>query len=156
MVWGMRENNFFNRHYSQGIPDQRPGFLVGILIAIFFIGSIITWVFAVQKNSPDTSAAVRIVLVVSVLSLILNLFLIFRVGYNGFGLNFFVNYVLAIIFTIAGMYLFDVHVPTANTESGRELWRFLFYLLASGMLNGLPTFVISGIMWLLMAMFGDI
>ena len=152
----MRGNDFFNRHYSQGIPDQRPGFLTGILIAVFFLGSVFSWVYAVQKDSPDTNRVIQFVFVAAVFSLVLNLFLIFRVGYNGFGINFFVNYIIALVLTIAGMYIFNIHYPTANPNDGRELWRFLFYLLSSLLINGLPTFVISGIMWILMAMFGDI
>lgn len=151
----MNGNNIFDRHYSQGIPDQRPGFFVGILIALFFTGSIFAWVYAVQKNTDTTSAVVHIVFAVAALSLVLNLFLLFRVGYNGFAMNFFVNYVLALILTIAGFYIFNIQTPAANPNDGRELWRFLFYLLASGLMNGLPTFAISGIMWILMAMFGD-
>lgn len=112
--------------------------------------------YAVQKDSPDTNRVIQIVFAAAVFSLVLNLFLIFRVGYNGFGINFFVNYIIALVLTIAGMYIFNIHYPTANPNDGRELWRFLFYLLSSLLINGLPTFVISGIMWILMAMFGDI
>ena len=151
----MSGNDFFDRRYSQGIPDQRPGFFSGLLIALFFSASVIAWIYAVRVNTPASRSVIHITLAVAALYLAYNLFMIFRVGYNGFGMNFFVNYVLALIFSVAGMFIFDVRVPVGSAQTGQTVWHFVLYLVTACLMSGLPTFVISGITWLLMAMFGD-
>ena len=149
-----RFEDFRSGRYSQGIPDQRPGLVAGILIAIFLGLSILTWVFVYYVHTDTSIGSMRVLLVVSIASLLFNLFMIFRVGYNGFVMNFWVSYMLNVIFAVAGMFLIglEIRLGDVNLIPG---WRLLLYIGLSLMLSALPTFIISGIVWILMAMFGD-
>lgn len=140
--------------FSQGIPDQRPGFLAGVLVIVCLALSILAWIFTWRTETDTSRLLIRIMIVVSIASLIFNLFLIFRIGYNGFVMNFWVSYLLNVIFSVAGMFLTDLSVTAAGPLAVTE-WRLLIFILTAALMSAVPTFLISGITWLLMAMFGD-
>ena len=141
--------------FSQGIPDQRPGFLAGAIVIVCLALSILAWIFTWRTDTDASRLLIRIMIVVSIASLIFNLFLIFRIGYNGFVMNYWVSYLLNVIFSVAGMFLTDLSISAAGPLAVTE-WRLLIFILTAALMSAVPTFLISGITWLLMAMFGDI
>ena len=96
-------------------------------------------------------------LVTTGISLIWNLFLIFKVGYDGFQRNYLLTYIVNVIVMVLAMYVLQVQFPisVAGEAAIVGVWRFLVILIISLILNGMSTFLICGLVWLLMSLFGN-
>ena len=140
--------------HSEKLWDQRPGLIGGILICVFAASSFGLWLFLLTHGVGKLLLSA---LITTGISLIWNLFLIFKVDYDGFQRNYLLTYIVNVIVMIVAMYLLQVQFPVsvAGQEAISGVWRFLIILIISLVLNGLSTFLICGLVWLLMSLFGD-
>lgn len=141
-------------NHSQKLWDQRPGLVGGILICIFAVSSFGLWLFLLTHGVGKLLLSA---LITTGISLIWNLFLIFKVGYDGFQRNYLLTYIVNVIVMVLAMYVLQVQFPVsvAGEAAIVGVWRFLVILIISLILNGMSTFLICGLVWLLMSLFGN-
>ena len=76
--------NEVNLHLDLPIFDQRPGVVFGIILALFFVGGVMAWIYIIFSDDASSKIILITALIVSAILLAINLFTIFRIGYDGF------------------------------------------------------------------------
>lgn len=135
--------------------NQEMGFAAGILTALFFLGGIFVWglLFAMA----GVSSVLIMVLVVSAIVLLINLYAILRIGYDGFLSNFRITYLGEVCLIIVGAYISGIHffeIPGNGADLLYRFMEFLAFVIFAVFVAILPSVIISLCMWLVMAVFG--
>lgn len=149
-----RRGGYSFPHFSF-IMDQRPGFFVGILFALLLVLGILFWYLLFDLGTPDAGKILTVEICVNVLSLLINIIMICKVGYDDFLTNFRASYLLNMLFSVIGLYIAGVQL-IENTGGSQliEFWRFVTFVFIAALMALLPTIVICGVMWLIMSIFG--
>lgn len=148
----------FNIRLNMPLFDQRPGLIAGIVLTLFFTGGILVWIYLFSMDN-DTARKILIVeAVVNVILMLVNIYCILRVGYDGFLRNLGMTWLLNVVLTIIGFYIGHIHLLAAAANDQSVLLHgfleFLVFALLTALMAVVPTLIICLLMWLIMAIFG--
>lgn len=148
----------FNIRLNMPLFDQRPGLIAGIVLTLFFTGGILVWIYLFSMDN-DTARKILIVeAVVNVILMLVNIYCILRVGYDGFLRNLGMTWLLNVVLTIIGFYIGHIHLLAAAANDQSVLLHgfleFLVFVLLTALMAVVPTLIICLLMWLIMAIFG--
>lgn len=148
----------FNIRLSMPLFDQRPGLIAGILMTLFFTGGILVWIYLFSMDNDMARKILVVEAIVNVILLLVNLYCILRVGYDGFLRNLGMTWLLNVVLTIVGFYMGHVHLLAAAADGQSILLHgfleFIVFVLLTALMAVVPTLIISLLMWLIMAIFG--
>lgn len=151
----MRDNRRGSEFFRWGIPDQRPGFVSGILLTVLTVLGIVFWILLFHRDDVQSGRILTVEICVNVITLALNIFMICRVGYNGFLRNYGATFLLNLFLAVAGLYIAGIRLYSG--DGVRELeafWRLVVFLFMSALMALMPTLMICGLMWTIMSIFG--
>lgn len=150
-----------NRHLDVNLNSHFLGLIsgsvIGIVIAIFFVIGVFSWVFLLSSKGDKTSMYV----VLGIVSLILlagNIYGICRIGYDGFARGLWLTWVAGIVMTVIGFFIGNVHILSVNGEENfiaHGLLELLIFIPVSMVLIIVPVVIISVIAWLIINIFGQ-
>lgn len=131
---------------------------MGICMSFMFLCGILVWVYLFSMEGVMGARIRLVALIVNIIILLVNLFMICKIGYDGFAKNFTVSYFFNIVLTVIGFWMFHIHIfPTVAGETTKMLGGFLEFIVfffLSGIMAILPTVIICALMWLIMMLFG--
>ena len=149
--------NEVNLHLDLPIFDQRPGVVFGIILALFFVGGVMAWIYIIFSDDASSKIILITALIVSAILLAINLFTIFRIGYDGFLKNFGSTFFIGMVLTVAGFYIGGLDILKTAEDGGRLLTAFLeffIYIFLAALMAVVPAVLICFIVWMIMVIFG--
>ncbi len=133
------------------------GIVAGVLLTLLFVGGILVWIYLFSLDGSVSRKILFTELAVNAVLLGINIFLICRVGYDGFFKNLLCTWGANLVLTVAGFYIAQIHLLAAP-EDGEVLHgvlEFIIFVLLSALMAVIPALVICGVMWVIMAVFGN-
>lgn len=155
-----RKNGDSNHNINLGMPyfDQRPGLAAGVLITLFCCGGIFAWLYMLSLDSETCSKILGVAITVNILMLVGNVIGILFKGYDTYGQNFLITWILNIVFTVIGFGIRNIGFLTSSGNAADGvLFQFLqlmISILVAALISVIPTMLICGIMWIIMEIFG--
>lgn len=149
--------NEVNLHLDLPIFDQRPGVVFGIILALFFVGGVMAWIYIIFSDDASSKIILITALIVSAILLAINLFTIFRIGYDGFLKNLGSTFLIGMVLTVAGFYIGGLDILKTAEDGGRLLTAFLeffIYIFLAARMAVVPAVLICFIVWMIMVIFG--
>ncbi|HIT05552.1 MAG TPA: hypothetical protein IAB53_02760 [Candidatus Scybalocola faecipullorum] len=149
--------NEVNLHLDLPIFDQRPGVVFGIILALFFVGGVMAWIYIIFSDDASSKIILITALIVSAILLAINLFTIFRIGYDGFLKNLGSTFLIGMVLTVAGFYIGGLDILKTAEDGGRLLTAFLeffIYIFLAALMAVVPAVLICFIVWMIMVIFG--
>lgn len=149
--------NEVNLHLDLPIFDQRPGVVFGIILALFFVGGVMAWIYIIFSDDAASKIILITALIVSAILLAINLFTIFRIGYDGFLKNLGSTFLIGMVLTIAGFYIGGLDILKTAEDGGRLLTAFLeffIYIFLAALMIIVPAVLICFLVWMIMVIFG--
>ena len=146
-----------NLHLDLPIFDQRPGVVFGIILALFFVGGVMAWIYIIFSDDASSKIILITALIVSAILLAINLFTIFRIGYDGFLKNLGSTFLIGMVLTVAGFYIGGLDILKTAEDGGRLLTAFLeffIYIFLAALMAVVPAVLICFIVWMIMVIFG--
>lgn len=150
-----------DKHLKVNLNSSFLGLLsnsaIGIIIAIFFVIGIFSWVFLLSSEGDKTSIYV-VLAIVSILLLAGNIYGICRIGYDGFVRGMWISWVAGIVMTVIGFFIGNVHILAMNAAEdsfSHALLEMLVFIPISMVLTIVPVVIISVITWLIINIFGQ-
>lgn len=149
--------NEVNLHLDLPIFDQRPGVVFGIILALFFVGGVMAWIYIIFSDDASSKIILITALIVSAILLAINLFTIFRIGYDGFLKNLGSTFLIGMVLTVAGFYIGGLDILKTAEDGGRLLTAFLeffIYIFLAALMAVVPAVLICFLVWMIMVIFG--
>ena len=149
--------NEVNLHLDLPIFDQRPGVVFGIILALFFVGGVMAWIYIIFSDDASSKIILITALIVSAILLAINLFTIFRIGYDGLLKNLGSTFLIGMVLTVAGFYIGGLDILKTAEDGGRLLTAFLeffIYIFLAALMAVVPAVLICFIVWMIMVIFG--
>ena len=149
--------NEVNLHLDLPIFDQRPGVVFGIILALFFVGGVMAWIYIIFSDDASSKIILITALIVSAILLAINLFTIFRIGYDGFLKNLGSTFLIGMVLTVAGFYIGGLDILKTAEDGGRLLTAFLeffIYIFLAALMAVVPAVLICFIVWMILVIFG--
>ena len=149
--------NEVNLHLDLPIFDQRPGVVFGIILALFFVGGVMAWIYIIFSDDASSKIILITALIVSAILLAINLFTIFRIGYDGFLKNLGSTFLIGMVLTVAGFYIGGLDILKTAEDGGRLLTAFLeffIYIFLAALMAVVPAVLIFFILGMIMVIFG--
>ncbi len=151
----MKNNRNGLEFIRYGVPDQRPGFVGGVVLTVLTVLGIVFWILLFHREDVQSGRILAVEICVNGITLALNLFLICRVGYNGFLQNYVGTFLMNLFLAVIGLYIAGIRFYQGNgVEELEAFWRFVIFLLLSALMALMPTLIICGLMWIIMSIFG--
>lgn len=144
--------NEVNLHLDLPIFDQRPGVVFGIILALFFVGGVMAWIYIIFSDDASSKIILITALIVSAILLAINLFTIFRIGYDGFLKNLGSTFLIGMVLTVAGFYIGGLDILKTAEDGGRLLTAFLeffIYIFLAALMAVVPAVLICFIVWMI-------
>ena len=154
----MDDRKDLNINFGMSFFGHKLDFLAGILLACLVAGGIFVWIYLFSVEGEKTTRILWVELVVYIIMLVINIFLICRVGYDDHYLqNLKVTYAASIILSVVGLYIGQVNIlekPETGSVAIYYFLEFIVYALLSALMALIPAAIICLVMWCIMKMFG--
>lgn len=154
-----RRNSYdFNINFGLPFLNQKFGVFAGVLLTLLVGGAIFSWIFFLALDGDIVRKGLIGMAIVNGVVLALNLFIILKIGYDGFWKGYWiswgVNIILTeILFLISGTHFLNLTENGQSNALGVFL-EIILVLFLEMFLAVLPTLVISLIVYIVMAIFG--